>query len=680
MARPVSVTLLAAALAFCTVAPASAQEPRPSQLGPASFRDDEVVEMTRAWRFHAGDEPSFADPSLDDSAWTPIDPVRLVSVPPGRAWPGHGWFRRHLIIDPALLGAPMVASVQAPGSVDVFLDGGALLRSNGPSDGAVANRALNAEASTGMAFTGRQDHVLAVRYSYRGAPAAGGDPGFRLTLETAAGAAGRRARERLQLIIEIASIVFAASLALLHLALFWAYPRALENLFYALWMVSFASVVLCNRLARELASESARELLARLSIFPVMAGLLCVLLTYYAVKTRPFPKSWRFFAAFAAAVAIVTALVGERLPGRAWYVYIPAMAIEVMRVERSRRTVVRSDLGIVLWAMLVQFAVVVVVILSNVGVVPAPLGDSTYMVIPLPLAVGMSVFLARRFARTNLDLERRLVEVQRLSDQVLEQERAAHAQELRQRLLEAEHARTEAEVEAARSLQLSMLPPALPSVPGLEVAALMTTASEVGGDYYDFRADPDGGLVVAIGDATGHGVAAGIMVTAVKALFASQTGHSTLAATAAECNRVLRSMNLKPLHMCLALARVTPRWAAVCTAGMPPVLIRRAASGEVEELGAGGLPLGSHLGAAWEERGAALAPGDTLLFASDGLFELEDPGGAAFGFDRAARALREGGDGTAAELVERLSGAAAAWRAGREQVDDLTLVVVRVNR
>ncbi len=127
------------------------------------------------------------------------------------------------------------------------------------------------------------------------------------------------------------------------------------------------------------------------------------------------------------------------------------------------------------------------------------------------------VFLAGDFAGTNLDLERRLVEVPRLSGQVLDQKRAAHAQELQQRLLEAEHARAGAELEAARSLHLSMLPAAPPR---LEVAAAMFTASEVCGDYCDFRVEDGGGLVVAFGDATGHGVAAGIMVTAVRALVA----------------------------------------------------------------------------------------------------------------------------------------------------------------
>ena len=679
MARPLARRAVAAAFVLGAACLAAGQEPKPARLGPASFRNDATVEMTLAWRFQPGDDPAFAEPALDDTGWTLLEPLRLASVPPGRAWPGQGWFRRHVVIDAKLLGVPLVARIEAPGAAEVFLDGVMLMRSGAATPGAATGVAANAGMWQAVTFAGRPDHVLAVRYAYRPPPSgAAGEPGFRLAIETVGASARRAAAERRDLIMGIAFIAIPASLALLHLALFWAYPKARENLFYALWMSAFAGVVTGNTLARELASETGRELAARITIPLVLGAIFSVLLTYYAVRTRPFPRVWRAFAAVGAALAVVAFLMPGAVASWTWYLYFAAVAVEIIRVERSGRTVPREGFRILLWAYIVQFVAVGLLILSNFNLVPDVLGSNMYLIVLLPLAVGMSIFLARSFARTNLDLERRLVEVQNLSEQVLAQERAAHAQELRQRLLEVEHARTEAEIEAARSLQLSMLPSALPAVPGLEVAAAMLTASEVGGDYYDFRIEPDGGLVVAFGDATGHGVAAGIMVTAVKALFASQADGASLPDMIVECHRVLRSMNLRPLHMCLTLARITPNSVAVCSAAMPPVLIRRASTGSIEELGDGGLPLGSHLGAAWEERSAALGPGDTLLFASDGFGELQTPEGAVLGYEGVASALRESGGGPPAEVVERLSAAATAWRGGRDQADDLTLVVVRV--
>jgi serine phosphatase RsbU (regulator of sigma subunit) len=109
---------------------------------------------------------------------------------------------------------------------------------------------------------------------------------------------------------------------------------------------------------------------------------------------------------------------------------------------------------------------------------------------------------------------------------------------------------------------------------------------------------------------------------------------------------------------------------------MPPVLIHRAASGEIEELGLGGPPVGSRL-TGWSERSAPLAPGDTLLFASDGFAEQLDSADNPLGDERLAEVFRAAAGAPARELVERLLARVAAWRGGREQGDDITCVVVR---
>jgi sigma-B regulation protein RsbU (phosphoserine phosphatase) len=112
---------------------------------------------------------------------------------------------------------------------------------------------------------------------------------------------------------------------------------------------------------------------------------------------------------------------------------------------------------------------------------------------------------------------------------------------------------------------------------------------------------------------------------------------------------------------------------------MPPILVHRAATGEVEELGAGGLPLGSRLPSRLEERRLALRSGDTLLFASDGFAELLDPEGRELGYDGVADAFRAAARTAGArEVVDRLAAAAGAFRGARPQEDDVTFFVVRV--
>jgi len=137
-------------------------------------------------------------------------------------------------------------------------------------------------------------------------------------------------------------------------------------------------------------------------------------------------------------------------------------------------------------------------------------------------------------------------------------------------------------------------------------------------------------------------------------------------------------MQVKPLHMCLTLARLSPTSVTLCAAAMPPVLIYRAATGAVEELGTGGPPVGSRLACTWHEHGTSLAPGDTLLFASDGFAEQLDANDNPFGYEKVAEAFRDAAGAPAEEIVERLLARAAAWRGDREQGDDITFVVVRV--
>jgi serine phosphatase RsbU (regulator of sigma subunit) len=118
---------------------------------------------------------------------------------------------------------------------------------------------------------------------------------------------------------------------------------------------------------------------------------------------------------------------------------------------------------------------------------------------------------------------------------------------------------------------------------------------------------------------------------------------------------------------------------SVCSAAMPPVLIWRASTGTVEELVSAGLPLGGGLSPGYQERNTALATGDTLLFATDGLAETLDPEGNQLGYEGAADALRRAAGAPASEVVDRLMATAAAWRREREQGDDVTFVVVRVS-
>jgi hypothetical protein len=191
----------------------------------------------------------------------------------------------------------------------------------------------------------------------------------------------------------------------------------------------------------------------------------------------------------------------------------------------------------------------------------------------------------------------------------------------RSKLLDAEHTRKTQELEEARQLQLSMLPQQVPKLPHLEIAAYMKPATEVGGDYYDFHLSDDGTLTVVIGDATGHGLKAGTMVTAAKSLFTALAHEQDLMHIIRQSNQALKRMNLHGIYMAMLIAKIKAHNMTVGGAGMPPLLIHRSATQKVEEIVIKGMPLGSVSAFPYQKQELILSPGDTVVLMSDGFPE-----------------------------------------------------------
>jgi serine phosphatase RsbU (regulator of sigma subunit) len=233
------------------------------------------------------------------------------------------------------------------------------------------------------------------------------------------------------------------------------------------------------------------------------------------------------------------------------------------------------------------------------------------------------------------------------------------------------------ELEVARDLQHQLLPAAGPELPGWRFAASYRTANEIGGDYYDFLRLPDGRLVLAAADASGHGMAAGLlMVIAHTTLRLAAEQDPRPEAAVALLNKALCGTGGRRAFLTLfygVLDPATGRLDFVC-AGHPFPLLRRR-SGAVEELGTGSLPLGLRRDLALRPEATTLEPGDLLLLYSDGLPEGVRPAtGEAFGFERLRQLL--GAAGGAQEVHDRIVSAFDAFLAGEDRQDDISLVVV----
>lgn len=246
-----------------------------------------------------------------------------------------------------------------------------------------------------------------------------------------------------------------------------------------------------------------------------------------------------------------------------------------------------------------------------------------------------------------------------------------------QETLRRDYERKTRELEEARAFQLSLLPKSLPAHPRFEIAVSMETATEVGGDYYDFHLSDGGVLTAAVGDATGHGARAGTMVTVVKSLFSADSGRSAPREFLAEAATAVKRMELERMAMSLTLARVEGETLTLAAAGMPPALLYRAATREVEEIALEGMPLGG-LAYDYREVRVPLSPGDTLLLMSDGLPELQDERGEPFGYVRVRQRFQELGGRHPEEVIAGLGEAARTWTGGNPPNDDVTFVTIRL--
>jgi len=245
------------------------------------------------------------------------------------------------------------------------------------------------------------------------------------------------------------------------------------------------------------------------------------------------------------------------------------------------------------------------------------------------------------------------------------------------RVLEAENERKSKELEDARQLQLSMLPKEIPHVEGYEIAVSIRTATEVGGDYYDFSLDEDGALNIALGDATGHGMQAGTIVTLMKGLFLSEGTRSEIRAFFNHSSRAIKEIKLGRLFMAFTLVRLRGNSVSFACAGMPPVFIYRHASQEIEEHLLKGMPLGAMKKFEYAVQESALADEDVLLLVTDGLPEQKNASSDMFDYDRVRAIFAEQAHFPAATIVDALYAAGDAWMEGVPQDDDITVLVLK---
>ncbi len=234
--------------------------------------------------------------------------------------------------------------------------------------------------------------------------------------------------------------------------------------------------------------------------------------------------------------------------------------------------------------------------------------------------------------------------------------------------------RLEQEMRVATMIQQQFLPHDLPQLPGWQVAAHYAPARAVGGDFYDFIELPGDRIGVVVGDVTGKGVPAALLMARTQSVLRSEAPHlASPGAVLARANDILLpEMPSRMFVTCLYLV-VEPATGRVTYANAGHNLPAVRTDGGVIELRATGMPLGLLPDRTYEEKEGTLGPGQTVLLYSDGIDEAHAPDGEMFGVPRVRELM---GDGLAgSELIDHLLEALHEF-VGRdwEQEDDITLV------
>jgi predicted ester cyclase len=249
-------------------------------------------------------------------------------------------------------------------------------------------------------------------------------------------------------------------------------------------------------------------------------------------------------------------------------------------------------------------------------------------------------------------------------------------QRLEQEIRERE--RVEQELRVARSIQQASLPKDVPEVEGWEISPQYRPAREVGGDFYDFLELKDGRLGLVVGDATGKGVPAALVMASARSMLralAQALGSSSPGEVLGRVNDSLVTDIPPNMFVTCFYAILDPESGHLvyANAGHDMPYLRR--DGDAEELRARGMPLGLMPGMSYEEKETVLDAGEAVFFYSDGLVEAHDPKGEMFGFPRLRTLVAEHGEERSLGefLLEQLySFVGEGW----EQEDDITLLTL----
>ena len=649
-------------------------------LNKKRFKPDRtMMVIDNFWKYQSGDNPAWASDDFDDSKWKTVESYyyREKNSPVG-------WYRFHFIADTSLWNKSLALHIDQLGASQIYYQGRLLYTFGEIGDSVESFIPLQVHIWKEWKIAPKREQVLAVRYAnynWNEQEKRRFSPGFAIFLQDI-NATFRQVSENVpgstfyQMVLSLIPLI----LFFLHIFIFSFNTKQKENLFYALCLLGFAGITFFDY-ERFIATDPGFIILCiQLVGLSVPIAMFFGLMTFYAMIYYKLPARWMFYFILFVILSVLNFML-YRNSGMVNYFFFGIINADIFissvfrkKNKKNLRGRLFVFIGFIILALFILFQ-----ILLDYAVIP-PLTENNqvfgYGIIGF--ALFMSLFLSYNFSRINKDLEIQLVKVKELSEKTLEQERMAAKLELERRIIETENERKSKELEEARKLQLSILPKSFPDHPHLEISANMRTATEVGGDYYDYYLSDDGTITLTIGDATGHGINAGILVTLIKSLFGTLAHTNFIPDFFNHCTKILKRMNLGNLYMGMTVLKIDKYNITASAAGMPPFLIFRQSTNSVEEVVIKGMPVGAFIDFPYQQKGFKVDPGDIILLLTDGFIDLLNTNREMYDYDLMKKVFSESAMKNTSNIIKDLLTTTENLLNRNPQMDDITFLVINI--
>ena len=235
------------------------------------------------------------------------------------------------------------------------------------------------------------------------------------------------------------------------------------------------------------------------------------------------------------------------------------------------------------------------------------------------------------------------------------------------------------EKEEARKFQMGMLPKESPSDLSLDISTHIHTADEVGGDYFDFYNTDSNSIFAVVGDATGHGMVAGNIVSITKAALNSLNFELPINEIVQKLNMIIKKVSIGRNRMSLNLCKITDNNFEICSAGMPPTYKYNSKNRTIEEILISGLPAGSIVKSKYKSEKFDFNSGDIIVMISDGLPECENSNGEILGYNKIKDTILSFSNESANAIKHSLIDLGNDWLGENKNQDDITFMIIKKN-